>query len=755
MEGYLLECAQKLYDPRTISDYSTACRTNATSKKTQFIRQLDKLLKQLSPSRLDEEPTAEQIVIFNAWLRAYTKSLTGGFRERAAVPNLQKKLRALNIHHNYTEAKHNDLSESENELYNAWVNKIESQSSPAELRRFNWNTMKERQHFAGYLEDMYWGSGTRVLEACGQMPLDRAAQFVCPSGTRGKPKADGDPTYINAPRFELLQMTNFPYSEAELIAAVETRNHMFAQFMRIHHLIPQRVPITCTHYHMLAALIEIEPHHAAKLSAEELQRRFEAYNIQELCKKLGIRVSNQYSPHKLFQVLEAELTHQNADAKANVLRIKLPGKFVGLTRFEQLALRSEWYADVMESILHGWNETNGQCANSDVRDQASKTNIAHCVNFIERYVRENHGESMTQETSPLRWFLENATQDILNAAANAFLNEGNGNHKAERVKNAAESHSVQRPCVIFTRFCKHGLANLVSPDVLSSLNIKKLMRQIDNVREPADPMKRRTYLAEEIEAMFASCKNDTKITLLLRLLSEVGLRVSALRCLKYQDLIDEHGNPRHICRVIEKGKVRRNFVTSDRAKDDIRARVLHVCAKAPALNRNIHQMFVFSDARPLKPVASWTVEEWLRKIAKAAGVTGLTVHPHAFRHTIVSRLMDAGNSLEVVSKFMGHKSLDTTSSAYWVANVQDLHDTLNNPITGAYQEADRNEELKNTEIEVLRKKKSKAMDIINSMLTALDEARAENADPQTTINKIKEAIPNMGQILRIIGDDEA
>jgi len=80
------------------------------------------------------------------------------------------------------------------------------------------------------------------------------------------------------------------------------------------------------------------------------------------------------------------------------------------------------------------------------------------------------------------------------------------------------------------------------------------------------------------------------------------------------------------------------------------------------------------------------------------------VHAHAFRHTIVGRLMNAGTSLEVVSKYMEHKSLDTTSTHYWVANVQELHETLDNPMTGSYQKKIRDDELKDTKIAVLCKK---------------------------------------------------
>lgn len=60
------------------------------------------------------------------------------------------------------------------------------------------------------------------------------------------------------------------------------------------------------------------------------------------------------------------------------------------------------------------------------------------------------------------------------------------------------------------------------------------------------------------------------------------------------------------------------------------------------------------------------------------------MHAHAFRHTIVGQLMDAGNSMEVVSKFMGHKSSGVTNRHYWTVSVQELNERMNNPFMGKF-----------------------------------------------------------------------
>jgi site-specific recombinase XerD len=267
-------------------------------------------------------------------------------------------------------------------------------------------------------------------------------------------------------------------------------------------------------------------------------------------------------------------------------------------------------------------------------------------------------------------------------------------------------------------------------------------------------MTRRTYRVEEIDGMLEASKSDTRTTLLLVLLSEVGLRMAALRHLQYYDLVDEGDKPRHICSVVEKGHAKRSFVTSERLKDAIAAHLERVRCIASAGDFPLSACYVLSVEPPTEPVTPAAVSDWLRKLAKAAGVKDVQVHAHAFRHTIVGRLMDAGNSLELVSKYMGHKSLDTTSSHYWVANVQELHENLNNPMTGSYQGAVRDEELKDTELAVLRKKKSKAMDVIRRMLGVMDEVKNAGGSLEDAVDKIKEGMPNLAEILRIIGADE-
>eukprot|EP00959_Pyramimonas_sp_CCMP1952_P409072 8572793-Pyramimonas_sp.AAC.1 len=81
-----------------------------------------------------------------------------------------------------------------------------------------------------------------------------------------------------------------------------------------------------------------------------------------------------------------------------------------------------------------------------------------------------------------------------------------------------------------------------------------------------------------------------------------------------------------------------------------------------------------------------SLHEGLKAIAFKANVTDVKMHAHAFRHTIVGKLMHAGNPMELVSKFMGHKSVNITSQHYWVPTTQEIHNKLKNPFDGQLQQ---------------------------------------------------------------------
>ena len=64
------------------------------------------------------------------------------------------------------------------------------------------------------------------------------------------------------------------------------------------------------------------------------------------------------------------------------------------------------------------------------------------------------------------------------------------------------------------------------------------------------------------------------------------------------------------------------------------------------------------------PVTVRQLRNIFYRTCKRAGVTGNHCHPHAARHTVAHQLFHAGNSVALIAKFLGHRSMHTTGSYY-------------------------------------------------------------------------------------------
>src|SRR5690606_2378765 len=107
---------------------------------------------------------------------------------------------------------------------------------------------------------------------------------------------------------------------------------------------------------------------------------------------------------------------------------------------------------------------------------------------------------------------------------------------------------------------------------------------------------------------------------------------------------------------LEKKKSLREFVTSSNLKLKIESYVATLTEQQREANCALFY--------PHKPLTRRMVAELFRKVKAKAGVAA-NLHAHAFRHTLVSTLIEEGNPVEVVSKFLGHNSSRTTETHYY------------------------------------------------------------------------------------------
>lgn len=172
---------------------------------------------------------------------------------------------------------------------------------------------------------------------------------------------------------------------------------------------------------------------------------------------------------------------------------------------------------------------------------------------------------------------------------------------------------------------------------------------------------KRPYSAEELEALRVNSLS-LRDRALVEFLYSTGVRVSELVALNVGDV--EMGKQELI--VYGKGSKERKTYLTDGAKFYLRRYLRERGAKAN------EPLFVTSD-NPHNRLTVAGIQYTLRQLGDRAGVKG--VHPHRFRRTIATDLLNRGMPIEQVKDFLGHEKLDTTMIYCTVKteNVQASH----------------------------------------------------------------------------------
>lgn len=189
---------------------------------------------------------------------------------------------------------------------------------------------------------------------------------------------------------------------------------------------------------------------------------------------------------------------------------------------------------------------------------------------------------------------------------------------------------------------------LITEEMVHSNPVKKvgLLKLEKTIKKP--------FSAEEMEALRSNCA-ELRDRALVEFLYSTGVRVSELAALNVGDI--EMGHQELI--VYGKGGKERKTYLTDSAKFYLR-RYLQVRCKDEGLTMDqlqVRPLFVTLD-RPYGRLTVPGIQYMLRQLGCRAGVAG--VHPHRFRRTIATDLLNRGMPIEQVKEFLGHEKLDTT-----------------------------------------------------------------------------------------------
>lgn len=231
------------------------------------------------------------------------------------------------------------------------------------------------------------------------------------------------------------------------------------------------------------------------------------------------------------------------------------------------------------------------------------------------------------------------------------------------LKEHKKPATINRTLISISSFCQWAQESNLIPN-----NPVEGVRNV--VEEPLGP---RALDRKEQLALTRAVRRAGKIRdlAIITMLLHTGIRVSELCNLRVSDIaMSDNSN---MLTVREgKGTKRRNIPLNPTISRVLRDYVEAIGSQKGAVvdmagSKNSEFLFYGQKRMPL-------TDRGIRYLIKKYGYIAKipNVSPHVFRHTCAKNLIDAGNSIDRVSKILGHSSVNTTSM-YTIPTEHDLH----------------------------------------------------------------------------------
>lgn len=200
---------------------------------------------------------------------------------------------------------------------------------------------------------------------------------------------------------------------------------------------------------------------------------------------------------------------------------------------------------------------------------------------------------------------------------------------------------------------------LIAEELVNNNPVKKvgLLKLEKIIKKP--------FTTEEMEALRLNC-TTLRDRALIEFLYSTGVRVSELVSLDVGNI--EMGKQELI--VYGKGSKERKTYLTDGAKFYLKRYLKERCFVSGKTIEQLQDepLFVTLDY-PHNRLSVAGIQYMLRSLGIRAGIE--KVHPHRFRRTIATDLLDRGMSIEQVKEFLGHEKLDTTM-IYCTVNTESV-----------------------------------------------------------------------------------
>lgn len=176
-----------------------------------------------------------------------------------------------------------------------------------------------------------------------------------------------------------------------------------------------------------------------------------------------------------------------------------------------------------------------------------------------------------------------------------------------------------------------------------------------------------------LSAIDRSTPLGAKYYCILTLLFDTGLRISELISIRVQDLDLTSG----LVTIIGKGQKERIVPFSRRARKQLRHYIVHF--RQHLCSEDCHYLFAANNEH----ISVNSVQQYMRRLARKAGLDGIKCFPHILRHTFATQSIARGASTSALKDIMGHSSSQTTMK-YVHLSVEDLKSQHNkfSPLEG-------------------------------------------------------------------------
>lgn len=188
------------------------------------------------------------------------------------------------------------------------------------------------------------------------------------------------------------------------------------------------------------------------------------------------------------------------------------------------------------------------------------------------------------------------------------------------------------------RRCYSSFFSWVAAEGIINRNPCAALAQIKYRKQVKKP-----YSAVELEKIRAACMNKRDLAL-VNFLYATGCRVSEVSRLDISDVDFENKE----CVVVGKGNKERTVFLSDVAKMHLQEYLLF---------RDDFETALFL-GKGTKRLSKNGIEAMLKRVGEVAGVEN--VHPHRFRRTLATDLLNRGVNIQDVAEILGHADLKTT-----------------------------------------------------------------------------------------------